>query len=125
MRTQYLTESQSAQYSGILKDELGDPVPSTEIQTLTLTFYDYATGDIINGRDHQDALNANDVTMDDYGVVTWVITPEDTGFILPSTSAKRIALFEATWAGGSRFFSWEVMFIIQDVKKLSLHGSPA
>lgn len=125
MRTQYLKEGQSAQYSGILKDEDGDPVPSTELQSLVLTFYDYETGDIINGRNKQDALNANGVTMDDYGVVTWVMTPDDTGFVLPNKSAKRIALFEATWGSGTRFYPWEIMFIIQDIKKLSAHGSPA
>lgn len=54
-----------------------DPLPASQITAFTITLYDSETGTIINSRDSQNILNANDVTIDEDGHLTWLIQAED------------------------------------------------
>jgi len=53
-------------------------VPLADISTATLSLTDHA-GNVINSRDAQDVLNANNVTVHDTsGLVTWTMQAGDT-----------------------------------------------
>ncbi len=91
-------------------DDAGLPVPVSAISVATLTLYDFQTGQIggspqvgiLNNRQDQDVLNANDVTIDSAGLVTWIMQPEDN---IISTERRQIerhrAMFSFTWSIGS------------------------
>ncbi len=81
-----VNEKSSRTITFILKDNTGTPVPLSDLDSLTLTLYDlqnYTSGispirGIINARDGQNVLNANDVTVHaTSGLVTWAMQPDD------------------------------------------------
>ena len=98
-----VNERSSALYTATLNDEKGDPVTVSALATLTVTLYDKATGDIINSRNGQDALNANDVTLHaTSGALTWKMKAADNPINTPATIEagdyeRHIALFEWTY----------------------------
>lgn len=101
-------------------DQDQEGVPATDLSTATLRLWDeatYASGGspvvgILNGRDGQDVLNANSVTIDSDGHVVWTMQPEDTGEPSGLSENQRnnrlrrqrwrhFALFAFTWATGA------------------------
>jgi len=107
-----VNQRSSAIYTGTMLDELGDPLELADLDTVTLTLYDLATGRIINGRDGQDVMNANDVSVHDTsGLVTWYIKPADNiivGNIAEGELEVHVALFRWTWTGyGPYGQNWE------------------
>lgn len=64
-------------YTGQLKDENLAPVSLVDIVSLELTLYDAITGTIINGRDGQNVLNNNGVTVNSTGFISWLQTKDD------------------------------------------------
>lgn len=94
-------EGSSAVYTATVSDPDGAAVPLDAYTSILLTLYDEYTGNIINSRHDQDALNANDVTIEADGTLTWQIQPEDT--VIQSTTRKgewHIALFVFNWTTG-------------------------
>lgn len=90
-------------YTCTLKDESGVVVPLSAIGALTLTLYDVDSDTIINSRDTQNVLNANNVTVHaTSGLLSWTAQAADNPIVLatrPAGSLERhIALFEWTWA---------------------------
>ncbi len=100
-----ILEGTTATYTATLQDENGDAIPSASLSALTLTYYDLASGDIINSRNAQNVLGANNVTVHaTSGLLTWSIQAEDTvinGSKHAHTVEPHIALFEWTTTGGS------------------------
>ncbi len=82
-----INERSSRTVTFYLKDNLGNPIPAASLDSLTLTLYDIGTfapdsgspsDGIINARNGQDVLNANNVTVHaSSGLVTWAMQPED------------------------------------------------
>ena len=70
-------ERTTGKFTTTIKDENGTPIPAASIQTLTLTLYHERTLSIINSRDRQNVLNANNVTVDANGLLTWSIQALD------------------------------------------------
>ena len=70
-------EDTSGTYTGRLVDETGTPVSSANIDTATLSLYDTADDAIINSRSEQNVLNANQVTIDTSGLITWAFLAAD------------------------------------------------
>jgi hypothetical protein len=106
-RDRTFNELSSGEYSATLVDEHGDPVPLSEITSLQLTLVDFNTGEVINDRDHQDALNTNDVTVHPTsGLLTWSIQPEDniivTNTIKDGTVERHRATFELQFGENKR-----------------------
>lgn len=96
-------EKTSAKLTAILKDETGAAVSSALLTTFTLTLYDKATGAIINSRDDQNVLNANNVTVDTSGNVVWTLQPADNIILDDSLNREHHrALFEWSWATGTK-----------------------
>lgn len=64
-------ENQSLRVAFSLLDEDGIAVGASRLLTARLTLLDLETNRVINSRTNQDVLNANDVTIDAAGRVTW------------------------------------------------------
>jgi len=100
-----------------LVDEVNATVDAAQVNELTLTYYDWVDGTIINGRENQNVLNANDVTLitpPDLPLVTtleWVIQQADT-VILHATMPWEIhvAIFRWSWAGMARHGAHQMAF---------------
>lgn len=91
-------------------------VPDTDIDQLLLTLYDTTDETIINGRDQQNVLNANDVTMDCAGNVEWSYGPLDMPRLHDTrTPEKHTALFKIVWNSGNSQILHEVSFRIQKI----------
>ena len=107
-------EKQSGLYTATLKDENGAAISSSVLTTFTLTLYDRLTRAIINGRNVQNVLNANQVTLDSDGHLRWVWLPADQTMINPNkVIEEHVGLFEAKWtdgAGRPRQAEHEVIF---------------
>lgn len=115
-----LIEKTSALYTAQLIDETGTPVSGSVLFTFTLTLYDLQTGTIINGRNNQNVLNANGVTIDSNGNVAWSIAPADTIILSNELEIEtHIALFQATWNAGAKRCNHEVAIPVQVLNLVS------
>lgn len=117
--THRVKEQQSGLESFTLVDELGVAVPASALTTATLTLSMIPTGTIVNNRNGQNVLNANNVTIDGQGVVTWAVQPADMA-ILDDTRRLEVhrALFIFTW-GQNKQLPFEIDFEIENLSKLT------
>jgi hypothetical protein len=123
MPTSYsFNEEQSGTFTGVLLDNLGSPMGSADISTFTITITDLNTREVINGRFKQNALNANDITLDTQGNVTWNIQPEDNIIVNESSSPGTIERHEVLleWTWGTSKYSSEIYYF--DVTQTSEIG---
>lgn len=79
------------------------PLPAATLLTLTLTLYVIkADGTAQTIRNAQNVLNANNVTVDAAGLLTWSIQVADTTLVVATVPFERhVALFQWTWASGA------------------------
>lgn len=112
-------------------DREGELVSVSGITTAELTLFDWDTGaaglgasprpGIINGRDTQDILNANQVTLSDtptVGHVLWELEPDDNVIVTDRRQVERHrAMFYFAWADGEFRFECEI-----DVNNLRLQA---
>ena len=98
-------EGNTWRYKTTLQDEsvVPLPLPVASIDSITLTLYDVATGTKINGRDAQDVLNTNEVTIDaTSGELIWTALPADMPIVDATTEPgeyeEHIALFEVVYS---------------------------
>jgi len=78
------------------------PIPAASLLTLTLTLYVIKTDGTIgyvNSRNAQNVLNANNVTVDVNGFLTWAIQTLDTTLVEALPFERHIALWEWTATG--------------------------
>jgi hypothetical protein len=97
------------------------PLPGTVLQGLTLTLYTIGQLDettIVNGRNKQNVLNQNNVSISTSGLVSWQIQPGDTTLIDPALPFERhIALLEWSWARGAG--KKEVILVVRNLRRVS------
>lgn len=101
-----INEHSSARVQFTVKDQAAVAIPAADLNAFTLTLYDVATGEILNGRDNQNVLNANGVTVDAAGLVTWLMQPADNAVLNQerTTVETHIALFTFTWDEGHHHY---------------------
>ena len=115
----------SAWYTATLTDRLGVVIPSSALSTLTLTYYapNYAPvspgTNIINNRNAQNVLNANQVTVSAGGVLTWALTTTDTDILDSNVNIEvHTALFE--WYGADvGYGKHEVSLVVERIAKVA------
>ena len=91
-------ENASALYSGQLTDLNGDNLQLSDIATLTLTLTKDSSGEVINSRNAQNILNANNVVVDSAGYMTWTIQPADNEVLDDALKFEvHDAVFTWTW----------------------------
>jgi hypothetical protein len=115
-----IKEKETRVYTAIIKDENGTPIASTSLTTMKLTFYSLHSLAIINTRTAQNVINANNVTIDANGILTWSMQTGDLA-ILDNTLAFEIhrALFEWTWGAGAKAGKHEVEFQVENLHKVT------
>ena len=107
-------------YRATLKDEDDAVVPASALSSLTLTLYADRPEDIINSRSQQDVLNTNNVTLSSLGALVWIMQPADNAIVKTSRAYEmHVALFEWTYASGTKYGKHEVRFNVRNLKKVS------
>lgn len=124
-----MRERQSHVVTFTLKDETDAPVAKAVIGSFILDFRDMHTRAVINGREHQDVLDANQVTVHDTsGLVTWEMLPEDTPFGGSDDSGRQIRQLEAhfyvVWDGGEKETGHIIEFRVRNIKDYPVDVSP-
>jgi len=113
-------EKTTRRYTAALKDETGAAIGGGVISSLKLTLYNRADGAIINSRNQQNVLNANGVTIDDSGNLTWTIEPADNPIIDATLSyEEHIALFELGWSSDAKKNNHEFIIRVENVNKVT------
>jgi len=118
-----IRENTTAPFTAYLKDHDGVALAAADITTLTLTYYDERTGEVINSRDSQDVLNTNNVTVHaTSGLVTWTVQQADAVLVGDGVEVGRterhVALFQWTYDSGNQAGSDEVNLDILNVGKV-------
>lgn len=95
------------------------PIPAASLSTLVLTLYvvksDGTTG-IVNSRDAQNILNANNVTVSAAGLLTWAIQTADTTLVEALPFERHIALFE--WTASGVAGKHEMVLVVQGLTEV-------
>ena len=114
-----IMERTSPRYTAIIEDNDGDPVAGSSLTTLTLTLYNLSPDlAIINTRNKQNVLNANNVTIDGVGALVWEMQQLDTlivGTVIAGQNEEHIGLFEGSHTGGSKHFKHEFSHFIRQL----------
>jgi hypothetical protein len=116
-----LLESTTGLLTFTLVDSAGEGVPVSMLTTLTLTYYDVISGTIVNTREVQNVLNANDVSVTTAGspavtTVEWQIQAADTSMVNPDLTLEyRVAQFRWTWDSGTRHDAYQVQFAVENM----------
>lgn len=100
MASQARYEPQSSgDFTGTLKDAAGTAIPLANIVSCTLTLTNAADGSIVNSRNAQNVLNANNVTINSTtGALRWLIQPADLTLVDSSVPVEEhIATFKWTY----------------------------
>jgi hypothetical protein len=90
------------------------------LSTLTVTLHDVDSGQVVNGRDAQNILNANGGTVTTspgppvVTTVTFELAPDDTILVNPARRVEyRLLIFRWTWNSGQRAGAHAVQFGIE------------
>lgn len=130
--TPLLLEATTNFYAFEIVDEDGAPIDASQVNTLTLTYFDQVTSAILNGREHQDVLNTHDVTVSTttdttatppttHTIIEWMLQPEDTVCLHPTkTWEVHVAQFELQWAGQARVARHRIGIGVEHVLHLPL-----
>jgi hypothetical protein len=120
--TQPLLEGTTGFYSFELTDAAGLAIDASQTETLTLTVFDVATGATVNGRNGQDVLNTNDVTLVTVlsplvSTVTWAMQPADTVRLgLRREIEPHLAVFQWSWDSGAQRQAHKVQFGVEALR---------
>jgi hypothetical protein len=105
--TETMLEGTSGLYSFALVDMAGQGIDSAFLTTLTLTLYDVDSNQIVNNRQDQNILNANDgtvtttVSLNPVTLVTFHLRPADTIILNDHRLVEyRVLSFRWTWDSG-------------------------
>lgn len=117
-----LAEKSTGTYTAtVVANDGVTPLPAATLATLTLFLYVIkadGTSSYIRGAAGlpQNVLNANNVTVDANGLVTWTIQTTDTTLIEAVDFERHIALFQWTWAGGAG--KHEVVLVVKNLREI-------
>jgi hypothetical protein len=114
-----IDEKETGQYTGTIVGNDGvTPLPGATLSTLLLTLYvikQDGTDQTI--RNVQNVLNANNVTVNAAGLLTWTIQVADTTLVETIPFERHIALFEFTWPTGAG--KHEVILLVRNLRRVS------
>lgn len=100
---QCVNEGAISLYTATIKDEDGNVIPGTSLDTLTLTLYTLEAQTIINSRDSQNILGVNGGAVDGLGILTMDLNELDNAIINNALDVEwREMLFKWTYATSTR-----------------------
>jgi hypothetical protein len=111
-----MRERSTTTYTATLKDSAGVVIPLANLTTLILTLKDEATETVINSRNAQNVLNANNVTYHTTsGLLTWSIQAADNPISGTRKDAleRHTATFEFTFNAGANRDWHEVTWLVE------------
>lgn len=111
-----VNERSSFLFTGKIVDEAGSPIPGSSLSSLTLTLFNAADKSIINSRDDQNVLNANEVTVNESGDLTWNSVAGDSpivGSVGIGQTEHHVAMFEWTWGSNRRGSHLLNIYVVQ------------
>lgn len=116
-----INERSMPTFSVKLRDSAKQPIPGSELVSLTLTYCDVETGEIINGRDEQNVLNQNNVTISEAGVLAWLLQPADTAIVNPAHNKleEHLATFLVVYNDPPVQFTEDVLLTIRNLAQVS------
>ena len=121
---QQVLEETSAVFTATLLSDKTDPdstISSANLSSLTLTLYDKCTGTILNSRENQNVLNANNCTVDVNGLFTWNIQADDNQIVSTTLDAgeyeEHVGLLTWVWSSGQG--REEILLRVQQLDKVS------
>ena len=117
-----IKEKQTGIYAFTMKDEAGAVIPAASLTSLTLTVYSLQSGAIVNSRNAQNVLNANNVSVSEGGVVTWIQQIADVTILNDAlTEETHRCLFVFGWnsGGNPRSYPHELDLVIENLGKLT------
>lgn len=117
-----ILEQASGRYTAVIvgEDEV-TPIPGSTLTTLVLTLYviqSDGTDAVVNGRNQQNVLNANDVTVDESGNLVWHIRKEDTTLVEDLRNERHIALFEWRWPTNA-YGKHELVLVVKNLHRVT------
>ena len=115
--TTVVEEGTTPIFTVTLQDQTSAPIPLVALTTLTLTSYDVKTGTIINGRNAQSVLNANNGTYHaTSGLFTWALQIADTARITAATRIEEhAALLQWSWDSGTKVGIDVTQYFVRDI----------
>ena len=125
--TDIVAEKSTCRITGVLVDEAGVALGSSQLTALTLTLYALIdTLPIINTNTDKNILNANQGTIDADGTFTLTLAPADNAIMSGVDSAEvtgainewHRALIKWTWASGAKAGMYEIDFKVRNVSKV-------
>ncbi len=100
LETFEITEDTTPDYTATLLDKDGVVVPGSVLDSLLLTYFHEYTGAIINGRENQNVLQLNGVTVDELGKLTWTLSQADSAILDDALHQEpHVAQFMFTYPG--------------------------
>ena len=116
---QCVNEGEVALYTAIIKDEDGNEIPGTSLDTLTLTLYTLEAQTIINSRDDQNILGAGGGAVDGLGVLTMDLNEFDNAIINNALDVEwREMLFKWTYATSTRTGRHVKAYAVRNLSKV-------
>ncbi len=117
--TDKILEKTTPKITATIQDENGTAIPAASLTTLTLTLYNRedSAKTIINSRNAQNVLNANNVTVDSNGLITWSVQPLDTAILGTASSERHRAVFEWTYNSGAKNGKYIIDMTIKNLAK--------
>lgn len=116
----FICEKTTAQLTLQLTDHADVALAGASVSAVALTLYNRRDGAILNSRTAQSVLNANGGTLAAGGLLTMILSELDNVLTsqTPGTE-EHVALFEWTWASGTRFGKKEVTFTVANQLKVT------
>lgn len=114
-------ERVTSSITGLLVAEDGaTPIPGSTLTTLTATLYvDNAAQDIINSRNNQDILGVNGGSVDEFGILTLTLGPDDNPIVDDALQVERhVLLLQWTWALGAKSGKAQVIITVRNLAKV-------
>jgi hypothetical protein len=114
-------EKTTGRVAGVIVGNDGlTPISAASLLTLTLTLY-VIKGDgttaFVNGRNHQNVLNLNNVTVDTNGNLVWSVQVADTTLVEAVPIERHVALWE--WTTTTVSGKHEIVLAIQNLVEVS------
>lgn len=93
-----IPEGATSYLTATIRDQAGAVLPADELDTVVGTLYDEKSGEILNGRDHVDLLNANGAVINSEGEIIFRLDPDDNAIVNDARdSEQHILLLEWTY----------------------------
>lgn len=119
-RTFDILEESSGRFTATIVAEDGvTPLPAATLSSITLTLYVIKTDgsiEYVNGRNAQDILNLNNVTISVAGLLTWAVQVLDTTLVEALPFERHVALIEWAWPNGVG--KYEFVLVVQNLAEV-------